>query len=203
MRCLLPSVAVVAVLASRVLTMVVTYCGRHLLWPYLLRSSLTVVRLAHEVEPAAAAARLLRVEQAVSSGQLPRATPSTHHTVARCRLPRPRHTGRVHGDDGIAPVDPAHLRSLVLAGGLTCVSRSHFTLARLHEAHARLTALASLSHGMPSRRQRGHGRTSMHAVLALWQFLHACILGPSGWAVAFPSTPTMLLCLWRPAACRL
>eukprot|EP00964_Phaeocystis_antarctica_P029208 scaffold16469_cov36-Phaeocystis_antarctica.AAC.1 len=56
---------------------------------------------------------------------------------------------------------------------------------------------------MPSRRQRGHGRTPMHAVLALWQFLHACILGPSGWAVASPSTATTLLWLWRPVACRL
>ena len=58
-------------------------------------------------------------------------------------------------------------------------SRSHLTFARLQLAHARLTLFASLSHGMPRRRQRGHGRWSMHAVLARWQFLHACSLGPS------------------------
>eukprot|EP00966_Prymnesium_polylepis_P275650 6368805-Prymnesium_polylepis.1 len=56
-------------------------------------------------------------------------------------------------------------------------SRSHLTLERLHDAHARLTARWSPSHDSCSRTQRVHGRVSLHAVLARWQFLHACSLG--------------------------
>ena len=92
MRCLLPPVAAVAVLASMVwssLTVVVTYYGHTYYGRHLL-----VVRLAREIEPAAAAARLLHVEQAVSSGQLPRATPSTPRS---CAMPAPPTQAHRHG----------------------------------------------------------------------------------------------------------
>ena len=49
----------------------------------------TMARLAREVESAAAAARLLGVEEAVGSRRAPRSAPSTpHRCLARCRLTR-------------------------------------------------------------------------------------------------------------------
>ena len=72
-------------------------------------------------------------------------------------------------------------------------SRSHLTLDFLHAAHARLTARMSPSQAAPSRTQRVHGRWSLQAVFARWQFLHACSLGaPSVLSSASPSPPPSL-----------
>mmetsp|Transcript_25699 Transcript_25699/g.82763 ORF Transcript_25699/g.82763 Transcript_25699/m.82763 type:complete len:360 (+) Transcript_25699:351-1430(+) len=51
--------------------------------------------------------------------------------------------------------------------------RSHLVLARLHWSQARRTGFASPSHCNPSRVQRWHGRWSVQAVRAFWQFLQA------------------------------